>query len=145
MKATFPEGSLYMGAKEEVKRFSPLKMLVPEVEVAVREVKTSYSEIQSTLDAMRATQSEVDYLFGRWKHFGGEEQAASLLLQDLLDAQERLSAAEYAFAQAQVGYTVALYALKQATGTLLEYEQISPARAWEDGVPRLMLEKPQEG
>ena len=76
----------------------------------------------------------------------GDNRSTVLLLQDLLDAQERIADEEFAFVNARVNYLLAIVELKRATGTLLEYgvqqpKQIEvyapPIVRSEDNGPRL--------
>ncbi len=116
-------------------------LLLAEVEVAVREVHASAQEMSSTRAAMLATQSEVDYLDERWQLLAGDDQAASFLLQDLLDAQDRMSAAERTVVTTQVNHALSQCQLKRAMGTLLDCQQVSAHRVYECETPRLILEK----
>jgi len=90
-----------------------------EVEVAVREVETSYQEMIGRYQAMIAADAESSYLDRRWRHIPGYDAATPYLLEDLLDAQERLADEEQSFVTAQVNYTLAQIELKRATGTLM--------------------------
>jgi outer membrane protein TolC len=112
-----------------------------EVEVAVRNVDTAFREMHSKYRAMLAADAESKYLNERWRNLPGEDQVASFLLEDLLDAQERQAAEEADFVTAQVTYTVALAELKRATGTLLQAESITTSRACADGLPQILLDK----
>ena len=96
-----------------------------EIEVAVREVNTTYGEVQSKYAAMTAADSEVDFMTQRFELLPGDDRAASFLLEDLLTAQDRLSAQEFAFVDAQISYAVALAEMKRATGVLLQYELLA--------------------
>jgi outer membrane protein TolC len=104
-----------------------------EVEVAVREVETSYHEMIGKYQAMIAAEAESSYLDRRWRLVPGYDAATPYLLEDLLDAQERLADEEAGFVTAQVNYTLALIELKRATGTLMRsidgggYQQGWPA------------------
>ena len=104
-----------------------LALVSAEVEIAVREVSTTYSEMRSGYEAMVAMQAEENYLYERWQSpVTGDERPASSALDDLLDVQQRLAAEEFNYAKAQVNYSLALLELKRATGTLLQYESINP-------------------
>jgi outer membrane protein TolC len=116
-----------------------------EVEVAVRNVDTAFREMQSKHRAMLAADAEVRYLTERWRLLPGEDQVATFLLEDLLDAQERQTTEEADFVTAQVTYTVALAELKRATGTLLQAESISATRGCTDGLPQMILDKHPAG
>jgi outer membrane protein TolC len=93
-----------------------------EVELAVRDAETSYQEMLSRFQALEAAELEAEYLDSRWRMALGGERSTTLLLEDLLDAQERLAIAEADFVQSQVGYVIALARVRRATGTLLHVE-----------------------
>lgn len=112
-----------------------------EVEIAVREVYTSFAEIQGSRTAMLAAASEVALLLDRWQLLPGEDRSASFALVDLLDAQDRLANEEFRMALAQRRYTIALAELRRATGTLLQIEQITPRQICEGGLPANIFEK----
>ena len=90
------------------------------VELAVREERTTYDEMTSKYQAMIAAQNEAEYLLDRWHVMPGLDDSAAILLEDLLDAQERLADEEFNLAQAQVNYALSLTRLKRETGTLLQ-------------------------
>ena len=96
-----------------------------EVELAVREVQTAYQEMQGRYEAMLAAANESEYLTDRWKTLPGADDSVTLLLENLLDSQERLADEEAAFARAQFDYSVATIKLKQATGTLFLVNSVS--------------------
>jgi outer membrane protein TolC len=120
---------------------STTELLLAEVEIAVREVNATAREVDSARAALRATQGDVAYIDERWRMLPGDDQAASFLLQDLLDAQDRMADAERALVTTQVGYTLAHCALKRAMGTLLDCEQISVHRVHDCDSPRLIFSK----
>jgi outer membrane protein TolC len=116
--------------------------LSADVEAAVRDVDTALVEIGAKTEWLGAQIAETQYFHRRWELAAGEEQSASTLLRDLLDAQERLAQAEQDVARAQVAHTLAHYRLKQATGTLLQAERVVWGEACEDGVPRISVGQP---
>jgi outer membrane protein TolC len=89
------------------------------VEVAVREVQTSYDEMVAKNRAMRAAQREADYLNDRWRVLPNANDSAAQLLENLLDAQERVADEERAVVSVQVNYALTLIKLKSEMGTLL--------------------------
>jgi outer membrane protein TolC len=91
-----------------------------ETEIAVRTADAAYREIVGKLHAMDAAEAEAVYLYDRWRLLAGDEQSTTLLLEDLLDAQQRVAEEEAAFTVAQVSYAVALVQIKRAMGTLLQ-------------------------
>jgi outer membrane protein TolC len=116
-----------------------------EVEVAAREVETSYQEMVGRYQAMVAADEEEKYLYERWRLIPGHDGATPHLLEDVLDAQDRLADEETAFVRAQVNYVLAQAYLKRATGTLLRFDQgESPRAHWYD-VPQTCARRPAPG
>lgn len=93
-----------------------------EVASAVREVDTSYRELGARYVAMVAAQEYVDLIARRWRELPGDGFSANSLLEDLLDAQDRLLLEEVGFARAQIDYALSSTRLKRATGTLLQVQ-----------------------
>jgi outer membrane protein TolC len=91
------------------------------VEVAVREVETSFRVMNAKRRAMDAAQRESEYLSDRWKVLPSTNDSAAQLLENLLDAQERVADEEQALVGAQVNYALALIELKKEMGTLLRF------------------------
>ena len=92
---------------------------ITEIELAVREARTSHTEMLSRYQSMQAAESETKYLGERWKRLPGDDRSTSELLEDLLDAQERLATQESEFEIARRNYMLALTEIKRSTGTLL--------------------------
>jgi len=99
-----------------------------EVAVAVRELMTSFREMDAKGRAMGAANTEVEYISERWKALGAEDRSASLMLEDLLNAQARLADAEFGYLTSSVTYNLAQMNYKKAVGTLLQQEFISVCR-----------------
>jgi len=119
-----------------------IQTLNADVEVAVREVETTFREMQSKYQSMVAAESDARYLQRRWESLPGDDRAASFMLEDLLDSQDRLAGSEFEFTQSQADYTISLTLLNRATGTLLKHERIELIRASDDcGVPMILFEK----
>lgn len=121
-----------------------------EVEVAVREVETSYNEMRAQLRAMIASKAQYTTLMRRWELLPGEDSTASLMLENLLIAQERLMRSEIAFTQAWTTYNLALINQRKATGELLQYYGVSGSdylkeyRSYEGAAPHEMLPSASE-
>lgn len=96
---------------------------ITEIELAVREARTSHAEMLSRYQAMRAAESEAIYLGERWRQLPGDDRTTAELLEDLLDAQGRVAIEEAAFETARMYYMLALVDIKRSTGTLLASEQ----------------------
>ncbi len=105
---------------------SAVLLVIRDVEVAVREVDATYREMQAKYRAMQASAAQIAYLQDRWRLLPGEEQVAGIVLEDVLDAQERLTEMEYEFAAAEVGYNQALCNLQWSTGTMLKCQRRLP-------------------
>ncbi len=118
-----------------------VQTLLTDVEIAVREVVATYQEMVGRYRATIAAEEEVAYLTQRWELLSGDDRSVSFLLEDLLDAQDRLATEEFGFALAQRDYTLSQTTLKRATGTLLRQEQIEPVRACCNGLPELRFER----
>jgi outer membrane protein TolC len=114
-----------------------IAVLVEEIEIAVRDVDASFHEAQAQYLAMQAADTEIKYLEARWRLLPSEEQVAGIMLEDLLDAQERYGNAEFNFASAQVGYNISLANLNRAMGILLK---CLPA-----GLPPNQVMPPEQG
>jgi outer membrane protein TolC len=122
-----------------------LETLKLEVEVASREVTTLFREVDAKYRAMDAARTEVDYLQDRWELLPGDDRSASLLLEDLLGAQERLTGAEYEFLDAQLSYSLAQMTYKKAIGSLLVTENITAARYCDCYLPRIEFQRGERG
>lgn len=97
-----------------------------DVEIAHREVATAWSEVLSRYHAMTAAQNEASYLQDRFDVLPMAEDSATLLLEDLLDAFERVADEESAFVQAQVAHAIAIIRLRQEMGVLLRSRESRP-------------------
>ena len=120
---------------------STVETLKLEVEVAVHEVISAYQALKAKYRAMEAAALEVDYLLQRWQLLPAENGSASLLLEDLLDAQDRLTEAEQGVLESALAFNLAQVAYKKATGTLLQFSQIQLQRGSEGDLPRQYLFK----
>ncbi len=112
-----------------------------EVEIAVREVETTFQELQAKRELVMAAQADTTYLYKRWEALPGDERSASFLLEDLLDSQDRLASAEAAYSQAPVDYTLSLVRLNRSLGTLLQSEKVELIRGSDNCTPTLHFEK----
>ena len=97
---------------------------ITEVEIASRETETSYSEMLEKKLAIQAAAAEVDYLTQRYQELPGDQDSLIVLVDNLLDSQERLAQQEREFTEAQIAYVLSFVSLKQATGVLLRSETV---------------------
>jgi len=117
-----------------------MKTLSAEVEVAVREVNTSFRELKARNRSMTFATADMDSINQRWKSMV-DDRSATLLLEDLLDAQDRLANQERGFANAQRAYSVSLIGVQRAMGTLLEHQRIRHTRVEDGETPSVIFEQ----
>ena len=120
---------------------SAVLLVLRDVEVAVREVDATYREMQAKYRAMLASAAQLTYLQDRWRLLPGEEQVAGIVLEDVLEAQDRLAEMECEFAAAEVGYNQALCDLQWSMGMMLHCERRLPP----PGMPSPRVAPPQGG
>ena len=96
-----------------------------EVEIAVRETQTAFTEMVTKKQAVDAAANEVLYLQDRWDHLPDPNESATLLIEDLLDAQERLADEERDFVAAQTAYALSWVGLRKAMGVLLRFDDLA--------------------
>ncbi len=118
-----------------------IEELMSEVEIAVREVDTSYEEMLARHKAMSASRVDLEYFMKRWELLPGDDRITSFLLEDILSAQDRLAAAESNYAQSQISYTMSIVKAKRALGILMKSEKIEAVEQCETGLPRYIFEK----
>lgn len=116
-----------------------VESVLAEVEVAVREAQTYYREMTASYHAMVAKEAEVHSLDARWRALAGDTAMATVLLEQLLRAQEELAAEQFALVDSQVSYSLALTRVKQADGTLLQIQPLANG-ADSECSPKLLLE-----
>ena len=124
----FPIGNRAAQARQQRREWESTRSLhlfrqtvetaLTEVEVAAREVETTYQEMVGRFHSMAAAERETSYLADRWQTLPELNDSVTLLLEDLLDSQERLADEESAFVSAQVQYSISIVRLKQTMGTL---------------------------
>ncbi|MFO1006752.1 MAG: TolC family protein [Planctomycetaceae bacterium] len=112
-----------------------------EVEVATREVETAFKEMLAKQQQIVAATRDTQSIATRWEMLPGADGSANVVLDQLLQAQERQTAAEHEFLLAELTYNLALTNLKKSTGELLRAENITEGRTFECGVPRTILDK----
>ena len=99
-----------------------------EVEKAVREIRTAYSEMLCQAHAVMGNLAEIEYLQARWEASIDEQRSSAVLLDDLLNAHDRLARSEGLYATALVAYNEGFASLNRATGTLVDCEMLQQMR-----------------
>lgn len=96
-----------------------LLTVTAEVDRAIADVNFSYDDLVAAVKSTIASDEEVRYLDGRWQNAFVETTQPSLLLDELLNAQNQLIQAENSWARAQAEHMIAFAKLHVATGMLL--------------------------
>jgi outer membrane protein TolC len=97
--------------------------LSKEVEIALREVETTWQELGARRASAAATTAEVNYLRARLEFIPGEDhQSVSGALEELFNAIDRLVRDESLLAQAHRNYAVAIAEFHRATGMLVNVQ-----------------------
>lgn len=112
-----------------------------EVDIAVRELRTSYLEIAAKGRALAATEAEAKTIRERWVTMIDGRGTAALNLESLLRAQERVTDAEREYVTSVLTYNLAMVNLKRANGTLLQSESVNVSAACEGGCKEIYLDK----
>ena len=96
-----------------------------EVQVAVREIETSQRELFTKQQVVQAREEQLDYQLKRWERLPNEGVTSSLMLENILNAQDQLANAEFEYLKAQITYNLALINLRRTTGTLVQQQVIN--------------------
>lgn len=122
-----------------------LETIRNEVAVAVRELETSLTELTTKRIAMDARAKQLTAMTRRYEALPDEGTDAALTLENLLVAQDQLTAAEFDYLSSQLTYNLSLINLKRVTGLLLQSEGITSSRLCVNGLPTNVLTKTHEG
>jgi outer membrane protein TolC len=96
-----------------------------DVEIAIRECQTGLAEMVAKKQSIDAANREIAYLEQRLRLMPDPNDSAIRLIEDLLEAQERLADEERAFVLSQVGYAMSWVELRKAMGVLLRFDDPS--------------------
>lgn len=99
-----------------------------EIESALIKLKASEALRESRAATLSASAREEAIATRRWEVLAGEGGPMALVLEDLLETQERRTTSEQGYVTAQVNYVLDLIALQQSMGTFLIREGIEPVR-----------------
>lgn len=114
-----------------------------EVDIAVRELRTSYQEIAARKRALVAAEAEAETIKVRWQRMIDGSGQSGLNLESLLRAQERVTNAEREYVTSVLTYNLAMINLKQANGTLLIAENVTVGRSGNNCAAELIVSKGQ--
>ena len=109
-----------------------LETVKTEVDIAVRELHTSYQEIGAKRRALAAAEAEANTIEQRWKRSVDGDGSGGLNLESLLRAQERVTAQEAEYVNSVLTYNLAMINLKRSNGTLLQSQAVNIAKGCDD-------------
>jgi outer membrane protein TolC len=104
--------------------------VIAESQIGFRRVISARETLTAAESAVSAAKVDLNQNHRRWQNFAliegdiTEGQTPTLVLDQLLDSQQRLADAEFTYSQALIELKVAEVSLKRATGTLLLAEEI---------------------
>ncbi|MEM9943404.1 MAG: TolC family protein [Planctomycetota bacterium] len=124
-----------------------MQNVVADSQVALRRVTSANQTITAAKEAIRAAKLDLEQNQRRWESFAliegdlSDGQTPTTILDQLLDSQERLAAAELVYSQSILELKTAEIALQNAMGTLLMHQQVQLNRSTTDGLPGLTIDK----
>ncbi len=99
-----------------------------EVEIAFRELKMAAESIRQAKASIIAAQKDQSFIQSRWENFAFLENpdfsSPTIFLEQLLDAQDRITEVEIQYADASRKFMVATAELRKAEGSLLGYREV---------------------
>lgn len=104
--------------------------VIAESQVAVRRVESAKETLEAAKTAIAAAKQDLEQNHRRWEAFALVEgdlmdgQTPTTMLDQLLNAQERLTASELIYSQAELELKTAELLLQRTMGTLLIHEQV---------------------
>ena len=124
-----------------------IQNVIAESQVATRQVSSAFETLRAAREAVVASRADLTQNEKRWESFAliegdiAEGQSPTIVLDQLLDSQERLSQAENVFAEAEQGLKIAEVALQRIMGTLLMHQQVDFSRSVNRDVPAVHINK----
>ncbi len=118
---------------------SALETVNAEVDVAVRELRTAYGELNAKQRALAAAETDSETIQGRWQRVANGQGSSSLTLDSLLRAQERVTQTENELLTAQLTYNLAIVNLKRVNGTLLQAENVTIDQVYDGSLPEILM------
>lgn len=124
--------------------------VVAETQVAFRRVVSAAETLKAARLAVSAARIDLNQNHKRWQNFAliegdiAEGQTPTLVLDQLLDSQQRLADAEFTYSQALKELKVSEVGLRRATGTLLIAKEIQVTKERLSDQPTLRVHRPME-
>ena len=124
-----------------------IQNVIAEAQVSLRRVNSGIETIAAAEEAIRAARADLEQNYRRWESFAlvegdlADGQTPTTMLDQLLDSQERLTAAELIYAQAELELNTAEIGLQRSMGTLLMHQNVTYGKACDQGTPGLHVEQ----
>ncbi len=124
-----------------------IQNVIAESQVATRQVTSAFETLKAAREAVVASRADLLQNQKRWESFALVEgdltdgQSPTVVLDQLLDSQERLAQAENVFAEAEQGLKIAEVSLQRTMGTLLMHQQVDFSRSVKCDVPTIHINK----
>ena len=121
--------------------------VVAESQVSLRRVTSAKETLDAAIQAIAAANADLEQNLRRWESFAliegdiAEGQTPTTVLDQLLDSQERLTAAELVYTQSELELKSAEVALKRTMGTLLIHENVTLGKVLNGSVPQMTIDK----
>ena len=118
--------------QDEIAQIS--QTVIAESQKAVRRFESAFETLQSSAEAISAAEEDLKQQRKRWESFGlvegdlTEGQNPTTILDQLLDAQQRLTNAELTFSRAELEFKSSEIELRRVSGTLLQQQNIGFSR-----------------
>ena len=117
--------------------------VIAESQIARRRVVSAKETLAATAEAIYAARLDMDQNASRWESFAlvegdvVEGLSPTVVLDRLLDSQERLAATELVYAEAEMELMIAEIAMQRTMGTLLTHKAVNFSRGSTDGTPTI--------
>ena len=124
-----------------------IQNVIAESQVATRQVTSAFETLRAARESVVAARVDLVQNQKRWESFAlvegdlADGQSPTIVLDQLLDSQERLAQAENVFAEAEQGLKIAEVSLQRTMGTLLMHQQVDFSRSVNRDTPSIHINK----
>ncbi len=125
--------------------------VIAEAQIAYRRVISASETLNAATLAVSAAKVDLNQNHQRWRNFAliegdiAEGQTPTLILDQLLDSQQRLADAEFTYSQAIKELKISEVGLRRATGTLLLANEIQVTKENHGDQPFLRINRANSG
>ena len=122
-----------------------MQNVIAESQISLRRVTSAKETLDAAAQAIDAASADLEQNFKRWESFAliegdiADGQTPTTILDQLLDSQERLTAAELVYAQSELELNSAEVALQRTMGTLLMHENVAFGKTCHRDLPEVEI------